>query len=85
MKPHGRNRFTPAFFAAVASGIWSSWLCGPIAETTTSTSVRTLTSSSSGPVKSAGTMSTPRSLRATLPFLETDEGRTSAMMDCHEL
>lgn len=81
MNPHGRKRLTPAFLAAFASGIWSSWLAGPIAETTISMPWRASTSSSSGPEKSAGTMSTPRSLRARLAFFDTEEGRVKAVID----
>lgn len=66
MNPHGMNRWTPALFAALASGIWSCCSAGPTQLTTTSIPVKTSARDSSGPLRSPLRICMPRSCRATM-------------------
>lgn len=61
MKPHGTNRFTPVFLAALARGIWSCCSAGPTQLITTSIPVNASMSCSSGAFKSHFRIWQPRS------------------------
>lgn len=82
MNAQGTNRFTPAFLAALASGIWSCCSAGPTQLTTTSIPASASVRWSSGAFRSHFRISTPRSCSCPMAGLRADLGRTSATTSC---
>lgn len=79
MKPHGTNRFTPVFLAALARGIWSCCSAGPTQLITTSIPANASMSCSSGAFKSHFRIWHPRSWRRVIAGFWAEIGRTRAM------